>query len=246
MKLLRQVNNNIKYVLFDKDGTLLDLDSVWVDWLNNVKYYLIINGWIKENKISEFIKDIGIKEDKVILDSPLSVASENEMQTIIAYHLYSIGIDWQQSVEITGQSFMFANDQINKSSNMQLIKGVEKFLEKLYYSGRKIGVITADTQENAENHLYATNIANWFHFIIGSDCVERSKPYPDMLDLAEKRYGVKMEETLFLGDSEVDVRMANLKQINQIVGVNNPSLITEYAIENFENIQVIDMKNNRK
>src|SRR5699024_4930889 len=184
----------------------------------------------KENELAKFIKMIGLEEEKVVPDSPLSVASESEMKIIFAYHIYLNNVDWLGSVEAVDNAINYANSKMAHDDNIELMEGAYEFLKGLHYSGKKIGVITADTKANAQRHFNKVGILKWIDFIIGSDCVERSKPFPDMLDIAEEKYDVKMKDTIFFGDSKVDVRMAELKCLNKIVGVNNSELKADFHI----------------
>lgn len=237
MKELTKITADINDVLFDKDGTLLKLDKMWTKWTRNVKEYLIMNKWSEQDGIEKFIKMIGIEEKKVIPDSPISVASENEMTILFAYHIFTNGVDWKNAVEASYNAVDYANSRI-ADDDIELIEGAYEFLKELYYTGKKIGVITADTEVNTRKHFESVDVLKWIDFIIGSDSVKRSKPFPDMLDMAEEKYGVNMEKAMFFGDSEVDVRMATLKCVNKIVSVKNIRLKTDFYIEDFKNIYI--------
>lgn len=52
------------------------------------------------------------------------------------------------------------------------------------------------------------SLGQYFQAVVTSRDVERPKPYPDMLELAARRLGLRNNELLFVGDSELDCAAA--------------------------------------
>ena len=71
----------------------------------------------------------------------------------------------------------------------------------------KIAIVSGNLVETIETILKQINANEFFDFIVGSNTLNDIKPDPGQLNLAVKKFKVKKEETLFIGDSRYD-RMA--------------------------------------
>ena len=81
-------------------------------------------------------------------------------------------------------------------------------LRRLRASGVRLGLVTASTRGVVEPNLTRLNLADAFEVIRYSDDVERSKPHPDALLEALDELGVHAAETVYVGDTTVDLEMA--------------------------------------
>ncbi|WP_432173933.1 HAD family hydrolase [Streptomyces sp. Tue6028] len=87
--------------------------------------------------------------------------------------------------------------------------GIPALLDELADSGRRLGVFTAATRRVALSMLAAAGIDARFDVVVVGDDVERPKPAPDGLLLAQRQLGVPAQETAYVGDAEVDLGCAN-------------------------------------
>ncbi|WP_063796095.1 HAD family hydrolase [Peterkaempfera griseoplana] len=86
--------------------------------------------------------------------------------------------------------------------------GIPALLDALTEAGLRLGVFTAATRRAATRMLAAAGIDMRFEVLVGGDEVERPKPAPDGLLLAQRRFGVPAEATAYVGDAEVDLGCA--------------------------------------
>jgi HAD superfamily hydrolase (TIGR01509 family) len=82
-------------------------------------------------------------------------------------------------------------------------------LRRLRSSGVRLGLVTASTRSVVEPNLARLNLEDAFEVIRYSDDVERSKPHPDALLEALDELGVRAADTVYVGDTTVDLAMAN-------------------------------------
>lgn len=87
--------------------------------------------------------------------------------------------------------------------------GIPALLDHLTDAGLRLGVFTAATRRAATSMLAAAGIDMRFEVVVAGDDVDRPKPAPDGLLLAERRLGVPAEATAYVGDAEVDLGCAH-------------------------------------
>jgi HAD superfamily hydrolase (TIGR01509 family) len=80
-------------------------------------------------------------------------------------------------------------------------------LRKLRRHGVKIGLVTASTRGVVEPNIERLNLAGVFQTAWYSDDVERSKPHPEALCRALDDLGVAAADTVYVGDTLVDLEM---------------------------------------
>ena len=81
-------------------------------------------------------------------------------------------------------------------------------LRRLRTHGVRLGLVTASTRTVVEPNLARLNLDGVFEAIRYSDDVERSKPHPDALLEALDELGVRAADTVYVGDTTVDLAMA--------------------------------------
>lgn len=82
-------------------------------------------------------------------------------------------------------------------------------LRDLRRHGVRVGLVTASTRGVVEPNLQRLNLAGVFETSWYSDDVARSKPHPEALLLALDELGVAARDTVYVGDTLVDMEMAH-------------------------------------
>ena len=80
-------------------------------------------------------------------------------------------------------------------------------LRDLRRHGVKVGLVTASTRGVVEPNIERLNLAGVFQTAWYSDDVERSKPHPEALICALDDLGVAAADTVYVGDTVVDLEM---------------------------------------
>jgi pyrophosphatase PpaX len=81
-------------------------------------------------------------------------------------------------------------------------------LRRLRRHGVRVGLVTASTRSVVEPNLARLNMVGVFETAFYADTVERSKPHPEGLLRALHELGVAAADTVYVGDTLVDMEMA--------------------------------------
>ena len=85
--------------------------------------------------------------------------------------------------------------------------GIPELLEQLHNAGLRLAVVS-NKGDAAVQELMASFFPGTFDAVAGEREGVRRKPAPDTVDAVMRMMGVQPRETLFVGDSEVDVATA--------------------------------------
>ena len=119
---------------------------------------------------------------------------------------------------------MFSNlqpqsfDEIYKENclkNTKPYKGMVELIDELYHQGYKLAVVTNKPKENAVtivNHLFPGK----FMYVFGNTVYQPKKPHPCLVQLAMQLMESQKNETLMIGDSNVDIETAINAKIKSI------------------------------
>ncbi|WP_284464985.1 HAD-IA family hydrolase [Chryseobacterium sp.] len=177
---------NIELLVLDMAGTTIDEDNVVYKTLTNA------------------VNDYGYE---VSLDKVLSTCAGMEKLEAITSLLREINGNEEDAPAI----FENFSDQLKESyRNLEVkpINGTEDFLLKMKAKNKKIVLNTGYTSEIAHQLLNKLNWLQNVHFdaLITADDVLESRPSPDMIHLAMKKFNItEADKVLKAGDSVIDV-----------------------------------------
>lgn len=171
-------------VLFDLDGTIADsLES-----LSYVTNKVLGECGLKQLETEKFRYYAG-DGAKTLVERALKEAGDVELKQFeTAYAKYEE---------------YFAKDCNYK---VQAFSGMLETLQEIKKKGIKLGVVTNKAQKNAElvvEELYGKDL---FNIIIGYTLERPKKPHPAQAVYAMECLGVKPEETVYVGDTDVDMK----------------------------------------
>lgn len=214
----------INCVLFDLDNTLVGIPETW-------QYF------------DELIK-IVLKEDY-----QLPIPSTNERDSLWRSGKKYIEIlkDWGV---LDPNDFWIKFDRRDEIKRKNLIEDgklilyddVIPALKKLNKSGIKIGIVSNTPDFIVEYELEAFKLQRYFNSVLGlGDDQSICKPEPDGIIMILKDLNCKPSETLFIGDSEVDLIAAQRASVFPLY-INR----SEQNIKKLKKISRIDPKKYKK
>jgi pyrophosphatase PpaX len=106
--------------------------------------------------------------------------------------------------------------------NVRRISGVREFLLGLRKKGIKLALASGNERAFLDKALRLLELDNVFDLILSAEDVSNSKPDPEMVFRAMEKFGVRPEETLFVGDAKNDVlaaKGANARSAVVLTGV---------------------------
>lgn len=185
--------NNIKGVIFDLDGTLIDSMWVWdqidIEYLSekNLEVPKNLNdeiGHLSFNQVAVYFKERFKLKD--------SLDEIKQRWSDMAYYHYS--------------------------TDIKLKEGVVEFLKFLKESNIKIGLATSNSHDLLEVVLKNNNIYDYFDAITITDEVSVGKHEPDVYLLAAKKLNVSPSECLVFEDIVQAIKGAKKAEM-KVIGV---------------------------
>jgi HAD superfamily hydrolase (TIGR01549 family) len=173
------MNNQINHICFDLDGTLIDSYPTIHKATLKTLQILSINNILDE---PEFQKRIGHHFLDIFNDMKIPVTDIEEF----------INIYKKEYFEFIDESFLYP--------------GVFELLDFLTSRGIKISLLTTKGQDQAERIIDHFQLWKYFSYIMGRRADVPIKPSPEPLHIICREVKVSEENTLMVGDSELDIK----------------------------------------
>lgn len=219
--------NKLALVIFDKDGTLVDVDSTWAPALT-----ALINELAAGDEISSAacMSAIGVDAvgGRLIPGSPSVWASNDQLVHLISESLPLL----TYSPELVERVERFLSAAVPET--VQALPCAEQVLHDLLGRGIALALATNDGEESTRAQLAHLGWEDHFAFVVGYDSGWGAKPAPDMLLACLRHFGCAATEAVMVGDSSSDVLAANRAQIRSVfVGIQptDGSARAEHRIE---------------
>ena len=173
----------IKAVLFDMDGLMIDTESLSTEaFINSAK----AQGYNMTKE--ETLKVLGFTKASI----------------------YQFWIDYFQGTNVDGKKLV--DDHYEYIENVLYTVGpekmpyVEELLKYLRENNYKIAVASSSDTADIENNLEKTKLEKYIDEIASGAEVENGKPAPDVFLLAAERLGVDAKDCLILEDSKAGIK----------------------------------------
>jgi HAD superfamily hydrolase (TIGR01549 family) len=218
------INSNIpiKHISFDLDGTITDSFSTIYKTTCKTLELMKIYEPFPEN---EFRKRIGHHFIDIFREMSIPVKDFNAFIAIYKNHYF----------DFMGESILYPS--------------VKETLEFLHQKDILISLLTTKQQDQAERIIDHFKLRKYFHFVMGRRNGIANKPSAEPLLFICKELNTRVENTLMVGDTELDVQFgknAVAKSCAVLYGYREKeSLINEnpdFIIQKFDNLKKIIFK----
>lgn len=202
---------DIKGILFDKDGTLVDFNATWL----GIADFMAMDAaegdrWKADRLLSAAGFDFVAKRFK-----PDSIfASGTNMDVVELWF-----------PRLSDEDQMLAVARFNEITSVQgssmavALPGVVAALTALHKRAYRLGVATNDSTAGAEKTMVTLGVAQLFTAAYGYDAVANPKPAPDTIVAFCDLTGLRPSEIAMVGDNRHDLEMARAGGCGLAVGV---------------------------
>lgn len=239
--------HHVQGILFDKDGTLIELHSLWSTWFEKLCDEVGNQQPGIAFSKKELAESVGLDMNrrKISHRGPLAIGTMQDIAIIMAYHLYHRGLPWNEAVYTIRKSIDEVHKTIDWKKLLQPLQGLEDFLANANKSGVKMGVVTSDDTDIAEQHLDLLNINHFFHSVIGSDQIELPKPFPNIGQKACEEMNIDSGQVIVIGDTNGDMNLG--KNLNAVASIGivtgtdeNADHLTDadYVINHYDQLSI--------
>ena len=205
MKLQTNKGNlEVKAILFDKDGTLTNIDNMWIEPTEMV-IRKILKQHIKEDStvtIKQMLELLGIVQGEIVPNSVIASGTVEDMLDEIRKYF---PIDKTALYDEVLQDFR--NYLLAHPDMIVPIGDVAFLISELKNKGIKVGVVTNDSYVPTKTIFEILKIWHLFDFVATPDDYP-AKPEADSLIGASQQLGVALEEIFYVGDSYLDMAYA--------------------------------------
>lgn len=174
--------SEVRALIFDLDGTLID---------SKLDLALAVNATLAElgrNPLphDEIFSYVGNGAPALISRALGAAASEQDC--------------------MLGLEFFIKYYSAHKLDNTSLYPGVRETLDAL--NGMPMAVYTNKPVRVSRSIIEGLGVGKHFRYVYGGNSFERKKPDPMGVELILRQFGAAPAQTMFVGDSEVDVQTA--------------------------------------
>ena len=163
-------------VLLDIDGTLMDTS------------YLHIEAW------AQAFEEVGKRLPRAAIHRQVGKGSDNLIPEFVEVEQAGERVN-----ELHGEFYVKLQERGHP------LPGAKELISSLAERGHEVWIATSAQPEELEHHMKELEAEGKVAGVVSSEEVERSKPAPDVFELALERAGSQPEEAVVIGDTVWDI-----------------------------------------
>ncbi len=248
LEINEKIIDNIELVIFDKDGTLVDLYNYWANMINFRVESAQRKLSFDESKNNDIIYAMGVdvENGRLRSEGPVGLKKREIVMQAMMDSLAEIG--FPDTYDTCFQIFKEVDEQsVNHLNDIVIpVNGMHELINSLYEKDCKIAIATTDKTARADLAMRHLGISEKIDIVVGEDLVANCKPHPDMANLILKELSVDKENTVIVGDAITDIEMGHNAGLKASIGVCSGLTSerklgekTEFVIEDISMIRVL-------
>ncbi len=203
---------DIRAVLFDKDGTLIDFDATWKPVYLETAHTLAGGDATLARRLLE-VGGWDFERERVRAGTPLRQGSNAEIAALWAAEL-------RQAGGVDGVAFRL--DILFRNGALQHARPTNPDLPALFArlkrAGLRVGVASMDGEDAVRAMLERLDVDVFVDFVAGYNSGHGVKPEPGMALAFARQCGLKPQQLAVVGDSAHDLAMGRAAGAGLVVG----------------------------
>jgi phosphoglycolate phosphatase len=225
----RSVIPDVDLVVFDKDGTLIELYHYWSQMVK-LRARLICEALGLDAQHEAGLRwALGVDEKAQRLRPEGPVGLKKREIVIQAAVDFLTGAGLRETKPVCAAAFERADEESSRDLT-RLVRptpGAEALVDALHSHGCRVAVATVDIRRRAQLAIDFLGFGGKIDLVVGADQVARSKPAPDMLHLILKTLAIKPSRAVMVGDALTDIQMGLNAGLKASIGVLSGLATTE-------------------
>jgi HAD superfamily hydrolase (TIGR01549 family) len=238
---------DIQLIIFDKDGTLIDLYTYWSHMIRYRAEFICKEINLKATYVKKLMYAMGVDIEKKCIrtSGPVGIKKREIVMQAAVDYLASIG--YKNTIELCIKSFEKA-DEYSLTKLDEIIKpinGYYNLINTLKNSNCKIAIASTDRTERVNLAMTFIKLNDSIDITVGSDRVKENKPSPDMVLYICKHLNISPSDTVMIGDAMTDIQMGINASLKASIGVCSGITpkkqllnITPYVVDSISDIIV--------
>jgi len=238
---------NIETVLFDKDGTFIDLHYFWGK-MTELRCEEIIKRYNLDSfLLSSLCLKLGydIKSGKMLSDGITALYSRSKIIEIFKSDLIEFNVD------ITKEELENIFDEVSLKFYENMFDYTKPIIEaldlikKLKNKGIKIGIVTSDSVVSTELTIKNFNWQNLFDVVVGRESSSLTKESGALTSIALYKLNANPKTTLMIGDAPMDYVSAKNAGVDNVLLVATGQIdlialsdISPYTVNTLNEVQI--------
>ncbi len=225
---LHRILDGIDVVVFDKDGTLISFETMWVGWARDLGTRLELA--TRRPVAGDVFTTIGFDPiaNRILPGGPLAVATMASVESLVGAVLRR----WCPSVSAARRILAEAWLEPDPVADAMPLADLVGLFAALRDHGRRIAVATTDDRRPTLATLDALGLAALVDDIVSGDDDGPTKPDPAALAGIAARTGVPLGRLAMVGDTPADLAMgraAGARTIGITSGVASAEQLGPFA-----------------
>lgn len=213
--------DDIRAVLFDKDGTLFDFAASWSGWAQTMLLDLAGGNPARASAMADVL-EFDLQAARFAPSSPVIAGTLDEQVRLLAPLV----------PEMSRDGLVAYLHRSASEARMVSAVPLAPLLDGLRQAGLVLGVATNDGEAPARVHLARAGVTEHFAQVLGYDSGFTPKPAPDMLLGFAARAGLAPRHVVMVGDSTHDLiagRAAGMATVGVLTGLAPPDVLHPHA-----------------